>query len=62
MSALRGEESLSCLAQGWDALSKGGVAAVKNPVLVEWGCSPSSRMLYENVGAPVAYHNTAKHA
>lgn len=31
MSGLRGQESLSCLAQGWDALNKGGVAAVKNP-------------------------------
>lgn len=61
MSGLRGEESLSCLAQGWDASNKGGLAAVKNPVLVEGGCSPSSHMLCENMGAPVAYHNTAVH-
>lgn len=33
MSGLRGEEPLSCLEQGWDALNKGGVAAVKQLVL-----------------------------
>lgn len=38
-SGLRGEESLSCLAQGWDALNKGGVSAVKIPLIVGGGWS-----------------------
>lgn len=60
-SGLRGEESLSCLAQGWDALNKGAVAAVKNPMIVGGGCSSSSHMLSEDMGTTAAYHNTAIH-
>lgn len=47
----RGEECHSCPVQGWDAPSKGGVAAVKNPALVGGGCSPSSHSLCGIVGA-----------